>query len=496
MKALARLMVATSFVAALLASSLSAATRHVSLDSPNPTPPYATWETAARVIQDAVDAAQAGDTVLVTNGVYAVGSRGTGQVPEWNLSRVVVTNSIRLESVNGPSVTTIDGSGEVRCVYLGTNVVLSGFTLTNGFRSGGSRGGGGVFSESGGTVTNCVLRGNTTSANLNWISSTGGWGGGALNCTLYNCSLTGNSATWGGGASGCTLFDCTVTDNYAIQASMPEIYTGTSGGGVLNSVLYNCTLTGNSVEGFGVRGGGAYGSILYNCTVTGNAGGGADATLLYNCTVTGNAGGGVNNCYACQGSTVFNSIVYYNSGGNYAEGTVLNYCCTTPLPTNGVGNITGPPLFMDMAAGDFRLREDSPCIDAGTNLVGFTGPVTNAWGEVSVVTYTNDATDILGNSRFIDGNGDGKVAWDIGAYEFNSFRPPRFSIAPQLTPDGWTLNITGAPNKWVRLQKSSDLKNWEDVWSGWMGAEGIQQVSDWWSLSQGQPVMFYRVVVQ
>ena len=65
------------------------------------------------------------------------------------------------------------------------------------------------------------------------------------------------------------------------------------------------------------------------------------------------------------GSTVFNSIVYYNSGGNYAEGTTLNYCCTTPLPTNGVGNITGPPLFMDMAAGDFRLREDSPCIDAG-----------------------------------------------------------------------------------------------------------------------------------
>jgi len=43
---------------------------------------------------------------------------------------------------------------------------------------------------------------------------------------------------------------------------------------------------------------------------------------------------------------------------------LLNHSCTTPLPTNGIGNITGPPLFMDMAAGDFRLREDSPCIDA------------------------------------------------------------------------------------------------------------------------------------
>jgi len=122
-------MVATSFVAALLASSLSAATRYVSLDSPNPTPPYATWETAARVIQDAVDTAKAGDTVLVTNGVYAVGERGY----EWPVSgRVVVTNSIRLESVNGPLVTTIDGGGGMRCVYLGSNALLSGFTLTNG----------------------------------------------------------------------------------------------------------------------------------------------------------------------------------------------------------------------------------------------------------------------------------------------------------------------------------------------------------------------------
>jgi len=32
------------------------------------------------------------------------------------------------------------------------------------------------------------------------------------------------------------------------------------------------------------------------------------------------------------------------------------------------------------------------------------------------VGYTHEPTDILGNSRFVDGNGDGKVAWDIGAY--------------------------------------------------------------------------------
>jgi hypothetical protein len=60
----------------------------------------------------------------------------------------------------------------------------------------------------------------------------------------------------------------------------------------------------------------------------------------------------------------------------------------TPLPTNGIGNITGPPLFMDMAAGDFRLREDSPCVDAGANLLLAEG-------------YSYDPTHIVGNTRFI-----------------------------------------------------------------------------------------------
>jgi len=112
----------------------------------------------------------------------------------------------------------------------------------------------------------------------------------------------------------------------------------------------------------GRGGGGAKDCTLYNCTVTGNSGGGADGTL-HNCLVTGYEGGSGGNLYGCTvvgnnggvSGSVFNSIVYYNSGGNYAEGTALNYCCTFPLPTNGVGNIIGPPLFMDMTAGDFRL---------------------------------------------------------------------------------------------------------------------------------------------
>ena len=100
-------LVATAMFLAATSSAL-ATVRYVNVNNANPTPPYTNWATAATNIQDAVDAAGAGDEIVVTNGTYAGGSQVD---PHGNFNFVVVDKPLVLSSVNGPDVTMIDGGG-------------------------------------------------------------------------------------------------------------------------------------------------------------------------------------------------------------------------------------------------------------------------------------------------------------------------------------------------------------------------------------------------
>ena len=152
-------------------------------------PPFTSWADAATNIQAAVDAASAGETVWVTNGVYATG----GKVMSGDLTnRVALNKALTLQSVNGPAVTTIDGASvtngpaAVRCVWMTNGAVLNGFTVHRGAtrytgNSSSPEGyGGGVWgSSTNATVINCIL-----ATNLAYY-----FGGGARGVTLTNCSL-------------------------------------------------------------------------------------------------------------------------------------------------------------------------------------------------------------------------------------------------------------------------------------------------------------------
>src|SRR5580765_580855 len=188
-----RRLLAASAAATFVMARASAAVFYVDVNSSNPQLPYAGWPTAATNIQDAVDAATDGDLVLVTNGLYQTGGR---VIYGALTNRVAVNKALTVQSVNGPSLTTIRGSSQgnwVRCAYMTNGAVLSGFTLTNGssafYSTDPEKDGGGVWSESTSTViSNCIITGN--------ISGFGG--GGAWSGSLINCTLTGNHAGGGG----------------------------------------------------------------------------------------------------------------------------------------------------------------------------------------------------------------------------------------------------------------------------------------------------------
>ncbi len=351
----------------VLTLNSKAALHYVDLNSPQPTPPYLDWSTAARSLQDAVDVALADETVLVTNGVYNTGGR---QLGPWDVTnRVAVTNRVLVQSVNGPAVTLIQGyqvpgmaaaTNAIRCALLGSNAVLSGFTLTNGAAGTGNYiNGGGVAGDFSSTcvITNCVLTGNLCA----------GAGGGADRGTFINCIFTGNRASSGGAASGARLLNCIATNNFAAFG----------GGAIYGCKATNCLLACNFGTNYG--GGSAY-STLVNCTVARNA------------QFLSQGGGG------SYHDTLFNCIIYYNSGqpGSNYTGSGLYHCCATPQATGGPANLTNAPGFVDLSGGNFRLAPDSPCINAGNN------------------HYVQASTDLAGNTRVAG------ATVDAGAYEFPS----------------------------------------------------------------------------
>lgn len=375
--------------------------------SPRPEFPYATWATAARDIQAAVEASVSGRRVWVAPGVYASGSRRVGG----RLDRLHVDRAVRVESVGGPAVTAIRGEPLMRGVRLAAGAVLSGFTVTNGAVEGD---GAGLWCDPGAVVTNCWIRGNEP-----WMGQ--GAGGGVYGGVLQRCRLDANRAARGGGAAHALLEDCALTDNVAYE-----------GGGAADSILRRCRIEGNRAEHFrGGSGGGASSCDLSHCLVRGNAaqgGGGAAGGRVVHCTVTDNTAGGLwwmePRGGGVGGSEVINSIVYFNlclgttnrAHDNHFGGT-LAQVCTTPLPEGGSGLLDADPDFLDRAAGDYHLRPDSPCLDRGVIL----GPTGQA--------------DLEGTPRPLDGTGDGLSLPDLGAYEF--LRPASDSNGDGL-PDGWT----------------------------------------------------------
>ncbi len=132
------------------------------------------------------------------------------------------------------------------------------------------------------------------------------------------------------------------------------------------------------------------------------------AVTIANNTVVGTTRIGIAAMGSTSFGTIFNNIVAYSGTyGMRADGSVSlsnNDVYSNALdyyaPSNPhLTDISVDPCFVNRSACDLRLRSDSPCIDAGT--------------QVGIPMNDRD-----GSIRPQDGDGDGSIIADIGAYEY------------------------------------------------------------------------------
>ncbi|HEY3761042.1 MAG TPA: choice-of-anchor Q domain-containing protein [Verrucomicrobiae bacterium] len=356
----------------------------VSVSGTNATPPYASWATAATNIQDAIAAAPAGGLVIVGSGVY---KNESAIVYGWT-NRVALTNGVTLLGINGPQTTVIVGSvygvfgSQMRCAYVGSNSMLSGFTLASGTAENSGdpiedESGGGAWCESSGVISNCVVGGTNyvNGSDSNDGSTAYVAGGGVYGGTIYNSTLVNNTAPSGGGAAKANLINCLVTNN---ASSGSKAF-----GGVDLCTASNCAIVKNA-------GIGAEQSTLYDCLISNNFSG-AELSALYNCTITRNQGGGVLQCtnYGCIISGNTNG-----SGGGAFEGVL--YDCVI---SNNTAISTGGGVFQS-AVYD--------CVIAGNKASAFGGG-----GTLSALYNCT----VAGNSAMAGGGINGGTAYDCIIYD-------------------------------------------------------------------------------
>jgi len=308
----------------------------------------------------AANASPSADTITLPVGTYTLSIAGLDITASLTITGDSATNTI------------IDGGGVYRAFYItessgfGITVEISGLTVQNG----NANMGGGIYNNQSGLVT-------ITDSSIS--NNSAGSGGGIFNSSIASMNL----------------YRVTVSDNDA---------TGPGGGGIFNlgsMTLSNTTVSGNVASSMLTNGGsgitnGSNGALtllnvtIHNNTVYSNVTGG-DGTIANSGTV--NLKNSI--VWANSGVVCFGAGTYNSSGHNLAAGD----CSLT-----GIGDISLNPLLTslgDNGGSTFThaLLSGSPSIDAGDN-------------------SECPATDQRGVTRPQDGDGDGSIICDIGAYEF------------------------------------------------------------------------------
>ena len=354
--------------------------------------------TDAATIQAGIDAANNSDTVLVAPGTYTENINFNGK-------------DIVLVSVAGPESTIIDADLQGCAVKIlrgeTENAVLDGFTLTNGngmlLDDLNVYAGGGINVRFG---SNPILRNLIIFGNFATTGEDPAGGGIAIglqaNPHLENVIIRGNSSKWGGGLSireaSPTFSNVRIYENHATTTG-GGVYIGVESYPVFEEVY----IFANNANYYG---GGIfiheYSAPLFNrVTITQNISpsGGGGIIVNHGSTpyVTNSiCWGNIPNQLMMHNDPIFDPselIVAYSNIEGGQDGIGLGIGELFWLD----GNINTDPLFNDAGNHDFKLLNDSPCIDTGSSLI----------------THNFEILVDLGPDEYIGTNP------DMGAHEFN-----------------------------------------------------------------------------
>ena len=334
--------------------------------------PYTLPQWAALDIQDAVDAAWDGDSVMVAAATYYASVTVESAIlllGGWDAGF-----SSRDPSVN---VTTIQSLGSVVSFRSVTGFCgIDGFTITGGSGKGAllpDNGiyGGGVFTDnSSPSITN------NTITNCGYTNGTQFSGGGAISCHNGLVTIAGNTITDCVAQSGGGIYlyqaSAEITDN-TISGAFPSIeYNGTKNGGGIYALHSDVVMTGNTIEdctGY-IHGGGIYakfGSIaLDGDTISSNA-------CISN-------GGGI--CTERAGLTISGAFVSSNNAGSMGGGIYHRWAAIdidNAILALNESSLIGGGLYADSAWGGIdqsTFDRNSALYGGGNVMLGTMEPVT------------------------------------------------------------------------------------------------------------------------
>jgi hypothetical protein len=404
-----------------------------------------------------VDAMTAANTDTATGGCAAGSGADTIVLPPGSTQSLTkvhndtygptglpVISSVITIAGQGSTIARASGAPEFRLLTVnGTGDLTLQETTASGGASTGYPGRGSGVANYGGTltITNSTISGNTADGRGGGVANYGG------TLTITNSTISGNTSRDAGGG---------VNNEYGGTLTITNsTIAGNAGGGVGNSgtlTITNSTISGNTASygGGGVANlasfYGDFGVIpgtltITNSTISGNTadtrdGGvanvGSDLTLIRT-LVSGNTAPVTPEVFN-DGAVVADS---HNLFGVDGDAGVVGF---SPDPTDVV-----PPAGVRLPA----ILEPTLALHGGrTQTLALVpgSPAIDAGGPVCLDAEGNSLrTDQRGRPRPVDGNGDGLVACDIGAFEFFPVVSDLVTLDPDLDTGFDPTPVPGGP---------------------------------------------------